>query len=86
MTNEPTSTTDLGGDASEVARRAINYLMEHQPVVTVSFPPDHPPSLEMLRLLAPHVVGMEQEMSVLVARFLSESIASHLGISGMEIG
>jgi len=86
MANEPTSmTTDVGGDISEVARRTLNYLMEHQPIVTVRFPEDHPPSEEMLRLLAPHVVGMEGEMAVLVGRFLSESIASRLGLKGIEI-
>jgi hypothetical protein len=85
---EPNSTTDLGSDISEaeVARATINYLMVHQPVVAVSFPEDDPPSQEMLRLVAPHVEGMEQEMAELVARYLCESLAPHLGLSGIVMG
>lgn len=87
MPNGPTSmTTDLGGDISKVARAAIEYLMYHQPVVVVSFPEGDPPSQEMLRLLAPHVVGMEGEIAELVAQYLCQSLTPRLGLSGIEMG
>ena len=72
--------TDLGGDTEATARTAIQYLMLHDPVVSVTFPANDSPFEDMLRLLAPHMVGMEGEIAHLVARYLCESIAPHLGL------
>jgi hypothetical protein len=76
---------DDAEDISEAARAAINYLMVHDPVVTVTFPEGDPPSEEMLRLLAPHMVGIEKDAAELVGRYLTQQLAAHLGLGGIEL-
>jgi hypothetical protein len=77
---------DLGGEDNVVARRAIEYLAFHSPVVTVRFSEDDPPSEDIRRLMMPYMDGISGDLGELVARYLMQSLANdHLGLSGIEI-
>jgi hypothetical protein len=67
------------------ARRGIEYLAFHDPIISVTFPEDDPPSEEILRLLSPHIVGVEQDLGELVSRYLVQQLAPHLRLGKIEI-
>jgi hypothetical protein len=68
---------------AEAARAAINYLMQHEPLVTCTFPPDDRPSEGIRRIIAPYLVGIEAEIGELVVRYLLDRLAPHLRIGGL---
>jgi hypothetical protein len=50
----------------------------------VSFNPDDPPSEAILRLLSPHLVGIEKEIGELVSRYLIARLAPSLRLGKIE--
>jgi hypothetical protein len=69
----------------EAARAAINYLVQHEPLVNCTFPPDGQPSEDIRRTITPYLDGIEAEIADLVTRYLLDRLAPHLRISGIEI-
>jgi hypothetical protein len=85
MARQTAGGADDGEDDEATARRGIEYLAFHDPIICVSFNPDDPPSEAILRLLSPHLVGIEKEISHLLSRYLMERLAPHLRLGGIEI-
>lgn len=71
-------------DTELAARRAIEWLSGHSLVVSVGFPENDPPSEAARRLLAPYMVGMENDIGDLACRYLMQSAATRLGLGGIE--
>jgi hypothetical protein len=86
MEHQPSSVTaDLGGEDAELARAAIKYLMFHDLPFSWKFP-DDPPSEDIQRLLVSYLDGIEGEIGELVSRYLTQSVAPHLGLGRIEVG
>ncbi len=69
---------DNGGNAEddeENARRAIEWLSDHEPVVTVTFPTGDPPSVRVKDLVEPYLRRAEPEVAELLARYTMKSLA-----------
>ncbi len=72
-------------DIEHTARRAIEYLAYHDPVVSVGFPEDGPPSQQIQRFLAPYLVEIEHDVAELACRYLMQAASVHLGLGPLKI-
>lgn len=73
--DQPTTMTDPGSDNELTARRTIEYLTYHNPLISVSFRANPPLTEEMRRLLQPYLMNIEVEVGETVARYMIQSLA-----------
>jgi hypothetical protein len=73
------------GDDEETARRAIEWLADHTPVVTCTFPASDPPSAQVKRLVEPYLRDAGAEVGDLLSRYVMRQLADdHPGLCAIE--
>jgi hypothetical protein len=64
-------TAGRAGDDEVTARRAIEYLTDHDPVVSCTFPTDEPPSAEVQGLVEPYLRAAGADVGELLSHWVS---------------
>ena len=73
-------------DNEATARQAIEYLADHSPVVTVRFPADDSPSLQVMGVIEPYLHDTAAEIGELLAGYAMNTLADDfLGLGGIDI-
>ncbi len=79
-------TAGRAGDDEVTARRAIEYLADHAPVVVCKFPTDDPPSAEVQGLVEPYLHSASVEIGDLLSRYTMRQLADDfLGLGKIDI-
>lgn len=75
-----------GDDDETTARRAIEYLADHDLVVASTFPTDDPPSVRIREMVEPYLLDAAKEVGDLLVRYTMKCLADDwLGLGRIEL-